>query len=391
LKAAISLTIDKTGCLFPKNDLKAGFWEQTLLLSLLTTMNTEPAIAKHIFLFRTVLLAGIACLTLSTHASTFWNGVNTGFTYSTTQPLDVLVAGKVGLTRTNRFWLYNPLATPPDLPEGANTPTDTTWAVGTAAMIGHLSASNIPAPTNFIPFGGATLSVRSTAQGTAPNFNLGSYLLGEDTGMTGPITFVVHLVNEDTYLTLTFTSWGISSGGGFAYTRSTPSVAPPTPTVSITNPAPNAVFAAPANIAISASASVSSGTVTNVSFFNGGSLLGSKQGSPFNFTANSLGAGSYSLTAVATAAGVSATSSVVSISVVTPVNTLLSSPAAPNNEFVFSYTVNPGLRYVIESALNLSSGFTPVTTNVPASSPAFFTNPISAASALFRVGRMPNP
>jgi chitinase len=144
-------------------------------------------------------------------------------------------------------------------------------------------------------------------------------------------------------------------------------------------------------VKISANATVSTGSVTNVSFFNSSSLLGSSQSAPFSVTANSLGAGSYFLTAVATAAGISATSSVVNISVVTPVNTALSSPTQPNNEFVFSYNVNPGLRYVIESAPDLSSPFTPVTTNVPADSPAFFTNPISEGNAFFRVGRMPNP
>jgi len=78
---------------------------------------------------------------------------------------------------------------------------------------------------------------------------------------------VLWLTNLDIYIQVTFTDWP-SQGSTFSYTRSTPAaVAPPTPSVSITNPAGGAVFAAPANVTISADASVSGGTVTNVSFF----------------------------------------------------------------------------------------------------------------------------
>ncbi len=71
-------------------------------------------------------------------------------------------------------------------------------------------------------------------------------------------------------LSLKLTAWGGAGGSGdksFSYTRSTPAVAPPTPTISITNPASGAVFAESANVSIAASATVSSGTVTNVQFF----------------------------------------------------------------------------------------------------------------------------
>jgi hypothetical protein len=202
---------------------------------------------------------------------------------------------------------------------------------------------------------------------------------------------VLHLINQNIYIQVTFTSWPQHFIGTFAYTRSTPAaVTPPKPTVSVTNPAANAVFAAPANVKVSASASVSSGTVTNVSFFGNSSPLGSAQVAPFSITTGSLGAGAYGLTAVATAAGVSATSTVVNISVVTPVATSLSGSTATNNQFSFSYTVNPGLSYVVQNSSNLLD-WTPLATNVPISSPAFFTNPIGAPDDFYRVGRMPNP
>lgn len=323
-------------------------------------------------------------------ASTYWNGANTSYSEPSVGATDVLVAGKVGLARQSSKWLYNPLATPPDTNAAANTPTDTEWAVGTPAMIGNLSSNTVSGLT-FIPFGGdPSVYVAAQEMFPLPSNHLQLYLLSGN-GSGGPITFVVHLVNEDIYLTLTFSSWGDFGSGGFAYIRSTPSAVTPPPTVSITNPAPNSVFAAPANVKISANATVGIGIVTNVSFFNSSSLLGSSQSAPFSITANSLGAGPYSLRAVATAAGVSATSSVVNVTVVTPVVTSLSNAVATsNNQFVFSYDVNPGLSYVVEGSSNLNT-FTPLETNVPSTSPAFFTNPIFGDQNFFRVGRMPNP
>jgi hypothetical protein len=205
-----------------------------------------------------------------------------------------------------------------------------------------------------------------------------------------PSPMVVHLINEGIYLQVTFTQWP-HGGGFFAYTRSTPAVvAPPPPMVTITNPANGAVFAAPANVTIAAGATVSSGTVTNVAFFGNSSPLGSRQGAPFSITANNLSAGPYALTAVATAAGISTTSSVVNISVVTPVVTSLSAPVTSNNQFSFGYSANQGLRYVIESSSNLFN-WMPVVTNVATSDPAFYTNVISGDGSFYRVGRLPNP
>jgi hypothetical protein len=341
-------------------------------------IKTQPTNFMQRFLLKTLLMAGMACLIPAAHASTFWNGQIINYTEPSVGASDVLVAGKVAFARGVNEVIYNSAQ---ETGVGPLSPTNTAWAIASPSVISNLSPATIPSPSSFVPF----TTIRLQAAG-----DLQTYLLNGN-GSGGPITFVVYLTNADVYLTVTFTSWGRFSTGGFGYNRSTPSaVTPPTPTVSITNPSPNTVFAAPANVALSASASVSSGTVTNVSFFNGGSLLGSAQASPFNFTANGLGAGGYSLTAVATAAGVSATSAVVNMSVVTPVNTVLSARSATNSQFVFSYNVNPGLRYVVESSPDFFH-WAALVTNVPASSPEFFTNPLSGSDSFFRVGRIPNP
>jgi len=73
----------------------------------------------------------------------------------------------------------------------------------------------------------------------------------------------------------------------------------PAPSVSITNPVNGQVFAvSPTNITIQATAS-DNGSVTNVEFFNGTTLLGNDTTSPYSLTWNNVAAGTYTLTAKA--------------------------------------------------------------------------------------------
>ena len=72
------------------------------------------------------------------------------------------------------------------------------------------------------------------------------------------------------------------------------------PSVSITSPSNGATFTAPASITINATASDTDGTVTKVDFYQNGSFLGTDTTSPYSFTWSNVGAGTYSLTAVAT-------------------------------------------------------------------------------------------
>jgi|GEM_PF-3880567 len=71
------------------------------------------------------------------------------------------------------------------------------------------------------------------------------------------------------------------------------------PTVSITAPTTGASFAAGANITIQASAVDSDGAVSSVAFYQGSTLLGTSTSSPYSFIWNNVGAGNYTLTAVA--------------------------------------------------------------------------------------------
>lgn len=72
------------------------------------------------------------------------------------------------------------------------------------------------------------------------------------------------------------------------------------PSCSITSPSGGTSYPAPATITIAASASDIDGTITNVEFYQGSTLLGSDNSAPFSFTWNNVPAGDYSLTVKAT-------------------------------------------------------------------------------------------
>jgi hypothetical protein len=201
---------------------------------------------------------------------------------------------------------------------------------------------------------------------------------------------VLHLKSDLIYLSVEFTSWAVTNGG-FSYLRSTPALVAPAPTVAITNPVGGAVFSAPANVHMAASASVSGGAVTNVTFYTNSAILGSATAPPFAIIASNLAAHSYALTAVATAAGVSATSAVVNVSVVSPVAVSNSLPAISGGQFSFDYTANAGLTYLVKSSSNLVN-WVPIATNFATNSPVIFKDtPGLGARRFYQVVRQPNP
>ncbi|MBT9522758.1 MAG: hypothetical protein IV101_17940, partial [Dechloromonas sp.] len=102
------------------------------------------------------------------------------------------------------------------------------------------------------------------------------------------------------------------------------------PTVSLTAPAANAVFAAPGTVALTATATPSSGTtIKKVAFYRGTTLIASDTTAPYSTTWSNAPAGNYSLTAKATdSKNATKTSAAISIVVDTPPTVSLSAPAA---------------------------------------------------------------
>jgi hypothetical protein len=101
------------------------------------------------------------------------------------------------------------------------------------------------------------------------------------------------------------------------------------PTVSLVAPVNGQLFSAPANVALSAAATDSDGSIAKVEFYRDSTLLGTAQNSPYTLLWQNAPSGSYSLTAVATddlgARTASASVHVVvdappTVSLVTPIN-----------------------------------------------------------------------
>jgi plastocyanin len=164
------------------------------------------------------------------------------------------------------------------------------------------------------------------------------------------------------------------------------------PTVVITNPVAGGIFSAPANLTIQASAAISSGTVTNVQFLVGSTVLTNRAAAPFAALTGSLAAGAYNLSAIASSsAGLKATNSV-TINVIAPTPVVMGTPAfsSPGN-FQFSYSVNIGLTYIVQVSTNLLN-WNSLATNTATANPATFTTAESNGNgAFYRVELMPNP
>lgn len=165
-------------------------------------------------------------------------------------------------------------------------------------------------------------------------------------------------------------------------------------TIAITNPLNDAIFAAPASVAVQAAVTDISAPVTNVQFFADTTLLANEDTGPFSASANNLTAGNHTLSAIALDSnGLSATNTV-NISVVTPIAITLTSAEMPSNaNFQFTYSANVGLSYVVDRATDLVLGnWVPIATNVAASNPTNYVDTNATNNpAFYRVGLLPNP
>jgi plastocyanin len=171
---------------------------------------------------------------------------------------------------------------------------------------------------------------------------------------------------------------------------STPNVPP---TISITNPVSGTIFIAPANLTVQASASDSDGTVTNVQFRIGSTVLTNKAAAPFSAVTNNLPAGSYTLSAIASDNNGVKSTNAVAISVVTPLPLAINAPQLSSASFQFSFAANIGLSYVVQWSTNLTSpNWIPIFTSTAASNPVVFVdNHATNSPGFYRVGRLPNP
>ncbi|MBX9851267.1 MAG: DUF4832 domain-containing protein [Cytophagaceae bacterium] len=169
----------------------------------------------------------------------------------------------------------------------------------------------------FVTGSNITFNANATDDGsvTKVEFYSGATKIGED--LTGPYSFTWTSVPNGVY---TITAKAIDNFG--LSTTSTPititvnAAGNAPPVVSITAPTNGQNFTPGSNITINANASDPNGSVTKVEFFYGATKIGEDLTGPYSIVWNSVPAGNYSLTAVATDNnGLTTVSSAVNITV----------------------------------------------------------------------------
>ncbi|SFX91574.1 family 43 glycosylhydrolase, partial [Cytophaga hutchinsonii] len=101
----------------------------------------------------------------------------------------------------------------------------------------------------------------------------------------------------------------------------------PVPVVTLTAPVNNTVYTEGDNITINATATITSGSISKVEFYNGTTLLGTDASSPYSYTITAAAAGTYPVTAKATsAANAVTTSTAINIQVAKPIYQTGSAP-----------------------------------------------------------------
>jgi plastocyanin len=166
----------------------------------------------------------------------------------------------------------------------------------------------------------------------------------------------------------------------------------PPPVVEITNPVAGQVFSAPVNLTIQATAFDSSGSVTNVQFLIGSTVLTNCLTAPYFAVTNNLPAGTYTLYANATDNNGLTGSKSITVSVVTANPIVAGSPAFVSaGTFQFSYSTTVGLSYLVQVSTNLLN-WTSLATNTATANPETFTDSNAGTNAAFyRVGLKANP
>ena len=132
------------------------------------------------------------------------------------------------------------------------------------------------------------------------------------------------------------------------------------PSVSITNPPVNSLFAAPATVPVSLSTS-DDGSVVNVQLLTNGVPAATNSVAPFGFTLSGLLVGNYTLRAVATDNGSLSTTSAPVVVRVADRPTLAVSPGI-TGPIRFQFSTVTGIDYVVERATPLTN-FSAVVTN----------------------------
>src|SRR5439155_343476 len=183
--------------------------------------------------------------------------------------------------------------------------TDNVDGIGTSAAVNvavnGAPAVSITAPANNAVFATpATITVTASAadtDGTVAKVDFFDGAIPVGTATAAPYSVTLANVAAGAHA---FTARATDNKGGTLTSAAVNVTVNVPPTVSITAPASRPLFAAPATVAIGATAADTDGTIARVDFYQGATLLGTAPSAPYGFTWTNVAAGSYNLTAVAT-------------------------------------------------------------------------------------------
>jgi Cellulase (glycosyl hydrolase family 5)/Bacterial Ig domain len=197
-------------------------------------------------------------------------------------------------TSTSGTWIKNHMLSPAD-----------SWASGATTNVPP--SVSLTAPANNATFT-APANINFTANATdadgtiaSVKFYNGATLLSTKTA--APYTYSWTGVAVGTYTITakaTDNSAAVTTSTAVTIVVKAATTANQLPTVSITSPANNAAFNAPASITINANATDADGTIANVMFYNGSTLLATLTSAPYAYTWTNVAAGTYTITAKAT-------------------------------------------------------------------------------------------
>ncbi len=223
------------------------------------------------------------------------------------------------------------------LPATALPPTPGLATTGLVASAGQVALTwTMPAPTGFtnMPTGFNIQRCTGTTctPATIATLNSGDALTYTDTTVASGTAY--------RYAVQAFNNFGTATSTARNVTESTFTAV----TASITSPATGTIFATPATIPLTATAT--GGTISNVAFYNGATLLGTVTTSPYTFNWTGVGIGTYTVTAKATnstgATTVSAPITVIVQTATTPPATAptIASPSGPGIATTTTFNVN---------------------------------------------------
>lgn len=210
---------------------------------------------------------------------------------------------------------------------GQITPSVTVNSPPTVSITSPSNNVVFAAPANITVAANAADSDGAVSQ---VEFFDGATLVGTDT--TAPYSVALANVAPGTHI---YTARATDNNGGVTTSSAVTVIVNAAPTVSITAPANNAVFASPATISVMATAADSDGTVTKVDFFDGATLVGTSSTAPYSVTLSNVPGGSHAFTArVTDNRGATTASDIVNvivdapptISIVSPTNNAVVSP-----------------------------------------------------------------